>query len=93
MSEESIKHPPTQDNSLAPKRVGDYKTTNEKINGNYLRQNRISFIHGKAVNLYIDYKLITWSRDLSTYFTLGNCLFGAVKLTKNADPNKYGYQD
>ena len=24
-------------------------------------------------------------------FTLGNCLFGTVKLTKNADPDKYGY--
>ena len=22
---------------------------------------------------------------------LGNCFFGAVKLTKNADPDKYGY--
>ena len=24
-------------------------------------------------------------------FTLDNCLFGAVKLTKNADPDKYEY--
>ena len=24
-------------------------------------------------------------------FTLGNCLFGAVKLTKNADSDKNGY--
>ena len=24
-------------------------------------------------------------------FTLGNCLFGSVKLTKNADPYKYKY--
>ena len=24
-------------------------------------------------------------------FILGDCLFGAVKLTKNADPDKYGY--
>ena len=23
--------------------------------------------------------------------SLGNCLFGAVKLTKNADPDKCGY--
>ena len=26
-------------------------------------------------------------------FTLGDWLFGAVKLTKNADPDKYGYSD
>ena len=24
-------------------------------------------------------------------FTLKDCLFGAVKLTKNADPDKYSY--
>ena len=33
----------------------------------------------------------TWSRDLNGNFTLDNCLFKAVKLTKNADPDKYGY--
>ena len=31
------------------------------------------------------------SRDLNTNFTLGNCLFGAVKLTNNVDPDKYRY--
>ena len=30
-------------------------------------------------------------RDLNTDFTLNNCLFGSVKLTKNADPEKYKY--
>ena len=30
-------------------------------------------------------------RYLNTYFTLGNCLFGAVELTRNADPDKYEY--
>ena len=33
----------------------------------------------------------TWSRHLNPDFTLGDSLFGAVKLTKNADPVKYGY--
>ena len=28
-------------------------------------------------------------RELNTDFTLSNCLFEAVKLTKNADPDKY----
>ena len=51
----------------------------------------VSFIHGNVVNLYISYELDTWSRDLNTDFTLGNCLFGAVKLTKNDDPDKYGH--
>ena len=29
--------------------------------------------------------------NISDYPTLENCLFGAVKLTKNADIDKYGY--
>ena len=28
-------------------------------------------------------------RNLNTDFLLNNCLFGSVKLTKNADPDKY----
>ena len=31
------------------------------------------------------------SRNLNTKFTLVNCLFGAVKLTKDAQFDKYGY--
>ena len=38
----------------------------------------MSFIHVNVVNSSISSKL-------------GNCLFGAGKLTKNADPDKYGY--
>ena len=47
--------------------------------------------HQKVVNLYISYKIDTWPRDLNTVSTLGNCLFGAVELTKNTDPDKYKY--
>ena len=43
------------------------------------------------VILFIVYDLDTWSRDLNTEFTLKNCLFGAVKLSKNADTDKYKY--
>ena len=42
--------------------------------------------------MYISYKLDTWLKDLNTDFTLGNCLFGAIKLMKNEDKYKYsGY--
>ena len=37
------------------------------------------------------YELDAWLRDSNTTFTLGNCLFGSLKLTKNADTDKYGY--
>ena len=44
-----------------------------------------------VLNLFVVYELDRWSRDLNTDFTPKDCLFGAVKLTKNADPDKYNY--
>ena len=46
-------------------------------------------LYKKGVNLYFSYELDTWPNGLNTGF--GNCLFGAVKLTKNVDPVKYKY--
>ena len=62
-----------------------------KFKGICLRQDSVSFLHKNIVNLYILYKLDTCSKDLNPDFTLGNCLFGAVKLTKNAVADKYRY--
>ena len=45
----------------------------------------------KVINLYISYTLGPQLKNLNTDFTLGNCLFGSVKLTKNADLDKYKY--
>ena len=56
-----------------------------------MKQDRVSFTHRNIVNVFIVYVLDTWSRDLNTDFTLKDCLYGAVKLTKNADPDKYSY--
>ena len=43
------------------------------------------------VNLFIVYELDTWSCDLNTGFNPKDYLFGVVKLTRNADPDKYKY--
>ena len=43
------------------------------------------------LNLFIVYELDSWPSDLNTNFTLGSCLFGCAKLTKNTDPDKYSY--
>ena len=40
---------------------------------------------------FIVYELNTWSKNLNVDFTLQDCLFGAVKLTTNADADKYFY--
>ena len=39
----------------------------------------------KVINLYISYTINPQLRNLNTDFTLGNCLFGSVKLIKNTD--------
>ena len=90
ISEESIKNQPTADISFIPKLIDNYLIRKVKFNANCLRQDSISSIHKNVVNLYTLYELDTWSRDLNIDFTLGNCLFGVVNFTKNADPDKYG---
>ena len=40
-------------------------------------------------SLVVVYKLETWSQDLNAEFTLKDCLFRNVQITKNADPDKY----
>ena len=62
--------------------------------GSYLKQKAqlllllILYIY---IFFLIVYELNTWSRDLNSEITLKYCLFGAVKLAKNADPDKYVY--
>ena len=60
------------------------------FNGHCLIKHNI-FILKKVINLYISYTLGPHLRNLKTNFTVGNCLFGSVKLTKNADIDKYKY--
>ena len=49
---------------------------------------QINFNYSNYRDLFIVYKLDTWSQDLNAEFTLKDCLFGAVKFIKNADPYK-----
>ena len=55
-----------------------------------LKQDKVTFNHGKIVNIYMVYE-ISKSINISNYLALENCLFGAVSLTKNADIDRYGY--
>ena len=54
-----------------------------KFKGSCLKQNSKKIL----INSFV-YELDRWSLVLNTDFTLKNCLFRAVKLTKNADPDK-----
>ena len=90
LSAKSIKPPITSDNSLTPA-LNYYGTkTRVKFTGSCLKQSKMSYNHGKVVNIYIVYELGTSSSHINDP-TLKNCLSGAVTLTKNADIDKYGY--
>ena len=90
LSSESIKAISTSDNSLNPALSYDGTKIRVKVTGGCLKQSKISYNHGKVVNIYIAYELGASSSSDSDP-TLKNCLFGAVTLTKNADIDKYGY--
>ena len=59
-----------------------------KFKGDSLRQNKVTYDHGKIVNIYVVYEISSTFTSQSS-FTLKNSLFGAVKITKNADISKY----
>ena len=61
-----------------------------KFNGSCLKQDKATYSHGTIANIYIDYE-ISKSYNISSYPTLQNCLFGAARLTKNADIDQYKY--
>ena len=61
------------------------------FNGNYMKQNKLSYAHGKIINLYIVYKLKNRKVD-SPDFNVQNGLFGAVKITKNVNTSRYKYE-
>ena len=56
-----------------------------EFNGSCLKQNKVTYNHGKIVNKYIIVYEISKNHSIITYPTLENCFFGAASLTKNAD--------
>ena len=90
LSDESIKPPATSDNSLSP--LIDYldNKIRPKFNRICLKQNKLTYTYEKIVNIYIVYE-VGASSSFNDYLTLKNSLFGAVRLTKNADIDKYRY--
>ena len=90
LSSESIKSFTTSDNSLTPALIYYGTKTRVTITGSCLKQSKLSYNHGKVVNIYIVYELGASSSYIDDP-TLKDCLFGSVTLTKNSDIDKYGY--
>ena len=85
MSEESIENITKSGSNFAPAFADHHLLPDLNFKGHCLRKN-IS-IPKTLINLYISYTLGPQLRG----FTIDNCLFGSLKLTKNADPDKYSY--
>ena len=83
MSEESIENITKSDSNFEPTFIDHHLLPDMNFNGHCLIKN-IS-ITKKVINLYISHTLGPQLRNLITDFTLGNCLFGSVKPTNNAD--------
>ena len=64
--------------------------TRVNFNGRCLKQDKVTFNHGKVVNIYIVYET-SKNINIRNYLTLEICLFGAVLLTKNVDIDKCKY--
>ena len=92
LSDKKLATPTTTDNSLSPS-INWYDNSKFCLifKGSCLKQKNATFTPTNRINFFIVYELNTWSRDLNSHFSLKGCLFGGVKLYKNADPDKYVY--
>ena len=79
-------------NYLLNPSIDHYNTSKIRIkfNGSFLNRFPPTILHRDIVNIYIVYEITSDYKDIN-YPTLENCLFGSVKLTENADIDKYGY--
>ena len=57
--------------------------------GDLLKQSRVTYNHGPIVSIFIVYKLNSHTANID--FTLRDCLFEAVKITKDKELENYKY--
>ena len=86
MSDESIKPPVASNNNLAPSLNYIHTKIRVKLDGSYLKQEKVTFTHKNAVSIHIAYEINLWPFTPGQDFTLGN-----AKLTKYNDFDEYKY--
>ena len=86
---EKISSTKTSSYNHAPRLVYDNARIKLNFSGDFLKQDKVMYNHGRIVNINIAYRLTPGINNSGV--TLENCLFGAVKLTKNTDIDKYKY--
>ena len=90
MSKEVIKPPRSIKNILSPIVEGIFPKEKVTFNGSCVIQDQITYTSKTIVHIYTVYET-TRKNSISRYPILENCLFGAIKLIKNTDIDKYKY--
>ena len=89
MSDEIIKHPASSNNGFTSALNNFNIKLQVKLDGYCLKRHKVPFTQKQVVNIYITCEMYLWSYIQSAAdFTLGNSLFGAVKLM-HADNFRY----
>ena len=91
MSNYSIKPPNASSNSLPPALNCIGTKTTLKFVEKCLKQDKITFTHGKIVNIFIVCEISFSTCGYDNFPILENSLFGAAELVRNADIYKYIY--
>ena len=68
------------------KLANDNNRLHVTFEGNYFKQDKIDYFHESMVNIYIVYELEN-RRVFSPDYTAQDCLFDAIKITKDTDPD------
>ena len=76
---------------ISPNIKNDGKGLHVFFSGNYFQQDIIA-IPNNVINIYCVYELDPVDFSRNNEFTIQNALFGAIKITKNANTSKYKYK-
>ena len=90
LSDERINSIAISNYSITSKLSYYIKKIRVEFNGSCWKKDKITYIYGKTVNVYIVYE-VSKTFNVSSYPTVENCLLGAVSLTKNNYIDKYKY--
>lgn len=92
MSDERIQPPSTSENNVNPKITYINNTKiRVQLGRSCLKQGNVTFTQKAILKFYIVYEMNLWVPSLDSKFTTGNDLGGAVRLTENAEFDKYAY--
>ena len=89
LSNENLEVVSTSDNALSPEINYNENKIRLNFSGSILQQKIITYNHKKVVNLYVVYIITKF--QYNNNLTLTNALFGAIRITKNANIKKYNY--